>query len=413
MSGETLRFLHASDLHLERSPAGLTEVPDQLRELLVEAPLQAAGRVFESAIVEDVDFVLLAGDVIDPQTAGPRAVAFLLEQLALLHEQRIPVYWAAGRVDAPERWPQELCLPDTVKLLPQGQLQELTHRRHDQPVASIFGMSSPDGGSPDLSEFRIEPTNRFTIALAYGHADASSLAAHKHIDYWALGSAHQAKTLFQSPQTACYPGSPQGRTPAENGVHGCLLVQTDRQRKVQTKFLPTDAIRWHSESLALPENTHRNDLQRHLRGRMQRIAAEANGVAVLVEWKIQTDGGLGSQLRAGLDRELADWMRTEFGRAQPAIWTTDVTVETAAALPEEAYEEDTILGDFLRAVREHQQDEKPALNLAAYLPEQGRNRTLAAILDSADQSSRGELLAEAALLGAELLRGEEILPAGA
>jgi DNA repair exonuclease SbcCD nuclease subunit len=303
-------------------------------------------------------------------------------------------------------------LPETVKLLSKGAIQELTHRRNDQPVAAIFGTSSPDGGTLDLSEFRVEPSNRFTIALAYGRADASSLAAHKQIDYWALGGVHQTKTLFQSPQTACYPGSPQGRTRDETGVHGCLLVQADRQRKVQAKFIPTDAIRWQSEVLALPENTHRNDLQRHLRGRMQRIGAEANGVAVLVDWRIQTDGMLGSQLRSGLDRELADWMRTEFGRAQPAVWTTEVKVETAAALPEEAFEEDTILGDFLRAVREHQQDEKLPLNLAAYLPEQGRNRTLAAILDSADHSTRGELLAEAAVLGAELLRGEEVLPAG-
>jgi len=84
MAGEFCKFLQASDLHLEQPLYGLTEVPDHLRELLLEAPLQAAARVFETAILEDVDFVILAGDVINPHTAGPHAMAFLLDQFEQL-----------------------------------------------------------------------------------------------------------------------------------------------------------------------------------------------------------------------------------------------------------------------------------------------------------------------------------------
>ncbi|MCH5372815.1 MAG: DNA repair exonuclease [Planctomycetes bacterium] len=409
MSGESIAFIHASDFHLEQPPYGLTDVPDHLRQTLVDAPLQAAARVFETAILEDVDFVLLCGDVLDPQTAGPRAMAFLLDQFELLHEQRIPVFWAAGRVDAADRWPDESTWPENVQVFPRGQLKQCIFRRNDHPVATIIGISSSEEDGVDAGDFRIEPTDRFTVAVAYGPAEASSLAGHKQIDYWALGGLHQTKTLFQSPQTACYSGSPQGRSLQELAPHGCLLGRVERGRTAQMKFVPTDSVRWSRESIALPESTHRNDLQRHLRSRMQRIASEASGCSMMVGWEIQTEGSLASQLRGGLDRELVDWLRTEFGRAQPVVWTTEMSVKSSAEVPEESYEEDTILGDFLRAVREHQRNEVMPLDFAAYLPDRGRNRTWAALLDTGEQVSRPALLEEAAALGADLLRGEEVL----
>jgi DNA repair protein SbcD/Mre11 len=409
MSGESVAFIHASDLHLEQPSYGLTEIPDHLRQILAESPLQAAARVFETAILEGVDFVLLSGDVVDPQIAGARSLAFLLEQFELLREQRIAVYWIGGQIDGPDRWPEDLVLPNNVQRFPRGQVKQCLFRRNDHPIASIIGVSSGDDAVVDASVFRVEPSDRFTVAMAYGRAEASALAAYKQIDYWALGGRHQTKTLFQSPQTALYPGSPQGRSLREPGIHGCTLGRVERGRTAQTKFLCTDTLRWCCEAIEMAESTHRNDLQRHLRGRMQRIAGEANGCSILIAWEIKTDGALASLLRGGLDRELLDWLRTEFGRAQPVVWTTDLTVKTASEVPAESYEEDTILGDFLRAVRLHRQDERMPLDLATYLPHRGKNRTLAAVFETGEDVSRQGLLEEAAALGADLLRGEDVL----
>ena len=55
MAQPTLRLVHASDFHLELPLYGLAEVPDHLRDLLIEAPYQAAEQVFETALAEDVD----------------------------------------------------------------------------------------------------------------------------------------------------------------------------------------------------------------------------------------------------------------------------------------------------------------------------------------------------------------------
>lgn len=410
MAGEFCRFLQTSDLHLEQPLYGLTEVPDHLRELLLDAPLQAAARVFETAILEDVDFVILAGDVVNPQTAGPGAMSFLLDQLEQLRDHKIAVYWCGGKEDPPEAWPEAVALPDNVHVFPKGKIKQLVHRRGEEPLASVIGVSSPADGLVPIGDFRIEPANLFTLAVAWGQTDAVSAGAHKQIDYWALGGQHESKTLFQGQQTAHYAGSPQGRCPDEAGVHGCTLVQVDHGRKVRTKFIATEVIRWRAESLTLAEGANRNDLQRQLRGAMQRIASEAGGAYVLVSWDVQGCETLVRQLRKGdLSRELVDWLRTEFGRAKPAVWTTTLTAPASATIPRELYEEDTILGDFLRAIREHEESPARTLNLATFLPDLGKHRALASALQAVDRDERGVLLHEAAVLGLDLLSGEESL----
>ena len=62
---EAIKFIHASDLHLDQSIRGLSELPKHLVEVLANAPYTAATRIFDLAISERVDFVLLAGDLFD------------------------------------------------------------------------------------------------------------------------------------------------------------------------------------------------------------------------------------------------------------------------------------------------------------------------------------------------------------
>ena len=101
---QPLRLVHASDLHLERPLYGLAEIPDHLRELLIEAPYHAAEQVFETALAEDVDAVVLAGDVLHVDRAGPPAIVLLLDQFARLGERNIPIYWAGGMVHVYETY---------------------------------------------------------------------------------------------------------------------------------------------------------------------------------------------------------------------------------------------------------------------------------------------------------------------
>src|SRR6185295_1398767 len=150
------RFIHASDLHLERPPGGLSDVPDHLRLALVEAPYRAAERAFDAAIKERVDFVALAGDVIDPTVAGPRGLVFLAEQFRKLADKSIIVYWAGGRGDDFDRWVERWSVPDNVVRFPTGRVQRIVHRRDGEPVAQILGTSSQQRKPIRLGEFRTD-----------------------------------------------------------------------------------------------------------------------------------------------------------------------------------------------------------------------------------------------------------------
>ncbi len=90
MPNGTLRLIQASDFHLECPLHGVAEVPDHLRGLLLDAPFTAAEQVFETAVTERVDLVALAGGIVDPRRADPRAVVFLERQFRRLAEHEIP-----------------------------------------------------------------------------------------------------------------------------------------------------------------------------------------------------------------------------------------------------------------------------------------------------------------------------------
>ena len=190
----SFRFLHASDFHLERPPSGLAEVPDHLGELLIDSPYRAAANVFDAALAQEVDFVVLSGDLVAPERSGPRAILFLREQFARLAERNIDIYWAGGGVDRIGKWPAAIRWPSNVHLCNDERPQRFTVHRRGLPLCEIVGQSLPPSGEIDIDEFDRALSNtahqRFVVGLAHGDFDDARLRL-RHIDYWALGGDHE------------------------------------------------------------------------------------------------------------------------------------------------------------------------------------------------------------------------------
>ncbi len=185
------RFIHASDLHLDRPLRGLTEVPEQLRAALTDAPYRAAERVFDAALKEQVDFVVLAGDLIDEALAGPRGVVFLREQFRRLAERGVRVYWALGRADREVENSDHWHKVEGLTRIAGERVELHLHARDGQPLAQILGTSTQQRKKIRLADFQVESGGLFTIAVAHGAADAESLMRHA-VDYWALGASISA-----------------------------------------------------------------------------------------------------------------------------------------------------------------------------------------------------------------------------
>jgi hypothetical protein len=167
--------------------------------------------------------------------------------------------------------------------------------------------------------------------------------------------------------------------------------------------------------LVIDPGTTRNELESRLRQRMAAAIGGAPGTDLLVSWTIAGSGPLASQLRRGtLAADLLGLLRKEFGHGSPAAWSTSLEIEPGAVLNPEWYEQKTIRGDFLRAVRQYQTDPAQRLGLeplvgkpgATGLASAAAGETAAAAVVS-DPAVRERVLCEAALLGVDLLSGEE------
>ncbi len=407
MAGHSFRFVHASDFHLEEAISSLTEVPDHLRSVLTDAPFQAATNVFEAAISERAEFLLLSGDLIQPELAGPGAIGFLIEQFERLAERDIAVYWATGHVDSDDRWPARVAFPENVHVFSEDRVEDLSHFRHDRPIATIRGRSGAGSLRHSGGDFRGEVDGPFQVGVAYGEIDSNSLAQ-ANMDYWALGGVHQHKVVLSDVGRAEYAGSPQGRTKTETGLHGCVVGHVNEEGQLRTQLMPTDVVRWLSSTVAAGDVESRDALRRVLRTRMQEIASAATQLPTLVSWSIESDVHTPVH-HSRLSEELKGWLREQFGYGNPASWTVRVDVQPPATCPEQWFEEDSILGDFLRAVHQQRSNSKETMDLSPYASSSLAGGELAAAVRVSNPAARARLLAEASLLGADLLRGDAAL----
>ncbi|HEX3600519.1 MAG TPA: metallophosphoesterase [Lacipirellulaceae bacterium] len=399
---QPLRLVHASDLHLELPIYGLSEVPDHLRELLIDAPYHAAEQVFETALAEDADAVLLAGDVLNVDRAGPPAIVLLLDQFARLAERKIPVYWAGGAVDPPDSWPRSVALPPNVHVFPIGRVESLDLTRAGETIARIQGTSCPEGGTVDARGFHRDAHGLFTVGVAYGTNDSAGHEGDR-VHYMALGGRHLQQTVDEQPGIAHFCGSPQGRGPKETGPHGCTVVTVDETARAKTKFVATDSVRWIEQSLEVTATTKQEQLHDRLVERLEKLQAQHPGVELFVRWNIRGTGPLVNRLRPNsLADELLVDLRRRFGQRSPVAWSASITCESALSVPAEWYDQETCLGDFLRVVRDFELHETP-FDLRPFLPSNVRDEFLESIAHLDSKEANKELLSRASKLGIDLL----------
>lgn len=173
-------------------------------------------------------------------------------------------------------------------------------------------------------------------------------------------------------------------------------------------MIPTDTVRWLNERIPIDETTSRDDLEVRLRERMHAILEASPTISQLLSWTVSGRGPLIVQLRRGrLAADLLQWLRSDYGYRTPAAWSVSLETEVSETLPPEWYEQETIRGDFLRAVRQLQMNSDEPLGLEQYVAESHLAGTLAGAIAFAGKAARDRALREAAVLGVDLLSGED------
>ena len=133
------RFVHTADIHLDSPLRSLAMRDPELAALIGDATRQGLVGIVDLCLEEQVDALVIAGDLYDGDQTSMKTARFLAEQMKRLHEAGIIVFKVRGNHDALSKITQELVLPPSLKLF--GGRGEIVELRLNGLDVAIHGLS--------------------------------------------------------------------------------------------------------------------------------------------------------------------------------------------------------------------------------------------------------------------------------
>lgn len=274
-------FLHAADIHLDRSLNGLRPRDDVDFQL---APRLAFANLVDEAIDTESAFLLLAGDIYDGAWKDSGTGLFFNRQMGRLREAGIRVYVIYGNHDAQSAMPKTLHPPDNVRVFANHTPETF---QLDEFKVALHGQSFPDPDTRDnLAAGYPAPKPGFlNIGLLhtalegmpphapYAPCSLAQLCAFGY-DYWALGHVHGHQVLAQDPWVV-FPGNLQGLHVNEPGRRGAVRVSVKDGRIVGVEQVFVDVLRWGKVEVNLDGVTDQPEAWRRLSQTLQEAARAA------------------------------------------------------------------------------------------------------------------------------------------
>ncbi len=357
-----IKFLHTADLHLGAKFVGLggrgKEQRLRLREVMQD--------ITALALREQVDMVLLAGDMFDNNTPSRESIQVFQESLFKLAGARIPTLLIGGTHDP--------CLEQGVlaQLARQspGQFilfgpENRTWNHPGKPV-TVQGVSllAADHPRRPLANLRRTPGPEWQIGMAHASLEVGSGSEREaaftsadvgetQLDYLALGHWHRLRDCSAGETVCWYSGSPE-MIALDEGERGSVLIvslEEGKQAEVQAKsvgrrFLVKLSVDGQAEDKIL---------------RQARALADPDAVLDLT-----LTGIFPPQDLPDLD-SLRQQMESDFFfvRLHSAVFA-EISPEQLSAYPE-----NTVLGRFIRLVQERKEQadlkQQPELDQALQL----------------------------------------------
>lgn len=249
-----MKFIHTADLHLASPFQGLTKMPSQLWQRVYDSTFAAFRQIVDAAIEEEVDFVIIAGDIYDGERKSIAAVNFLADQLRRLATRQIPVFLSYGNHDFQRVTADNQHLPANTHVFGnQVSTAELTLADGERVAVTGFSYGQRWIDVDMARSYPVKTAVDWQIGMLHGAPYQAGAANHyapftvaelerKRYDYWALGHIHKHQQLAEQPPIV-YSGNPQGRHKNEGGVHGYYLVHSQGSRLVP-EFKPVAGITW-------------------------------------------------------------------------------------------------------------------------------------------------------------------------
>jgi exonuclease SbcD len=343
-----ITFIHAADLHLDSPMTGLSHLPQKIFERIKESTFAALKNLTDAAIEQQVDFVILAGDLFDEEDRSVRAQTRLRKEMLRLKEHQIEVYIVYGNHDHLNGSWIHLDMPENVHIFKDE--VEIKIFRKENTSVHLYGFSYPVRHVTEnmTEDYKKMEGADFDIGILHGHSDGASehgryapfqvkeLVA-KKFDYWALGHIHKRQLLHELPYIV-YPGNIQGRNKKETSSKGCYLVSmTEEETKLE--FIETYDVLWEEMSIDALEIHSFQELYLQCLQEVEKIRLFRKGI--LLTLTLKNVSLTGQELTAVLNGELLKTLQEEEGEEEGFVWITALEAEQGFKWEREQLEEES------------------------------------------------------------------------
>ena len=330
----TFRFIHCSDLHIDSPFKGFSAIHPGWAERLRDAPLQSFLNIVDLAVREQVDAVIIAGDVFDGEDKSLQAQFKFRRGLQTLSEHRIPSFIAHGNHDPLNSWSTTLKWPEGVTVFPGSGVHSVPVVKEGQTLAHIYGTSFPERDVFDnlAQQFERQQDSGFAVAVLHanvgGHPDHDPYApcavddlVARGMDYWALGHIHTRAVVREGHPAIVYCGNSQGRHFKESGPRGCCLVTLNEGASPDVRFLATDTLRFVESAADLSSCATLDAVVEEIVRQCQTLLDQAEGRSLVVRQTLTGRTDVHALLRKGGTLEsLRDEVLQSFSDRRSGLW---------------------------------------------------------------------------------------------
>ena len=356
-----VRFVHAADLHLDAAFGGVDASDERVASALVRSTVEALGRVVDTCIEREADFLVIAGDLYNAADRSLRAELAFQRAMRRLADAGIGAYVVHGNHDPADGWSAGLELPPSVVVFPHREVERHEVLRDGAVVCAVYGRSYPTRIVTDnlATEYVRGPSDPLAVAVL--HANVGQRPGWDNyapcsvddlrtagMDYWALGHVHAPGPISERPPIV-YSGSTQGLDPTEEGPRGCYLVELDAAG-ARLEFVETASVLWRRLAVDVSDVTNLDGARQAVADACAAARGDAGGRPVVVRIELAGRSVVHGELaRPGLLADLAADVRQHELESDPWIWVDRVSDATRPVVDlDQLTAEEGLHGDLVR-----------------------------------------------------------------
>jgi DNA repair exonuclease SbcCD nuclease subunit len=372
-------LLHAADLHLDSPLVGLERYEGAPVRELRSATRRAFSALIDLCIEEQVQLLLVAGDLYDGDWRDYSTGLFFATELARLAHVGTRVVWIRGNHDAQSKITRHLalgvhCVELSAHKPETHVLEQLGIAVHGQGFATpavtedlAAGYPAPIPGLFNIGLLHTALSGRPGHA-PYAPCDVQALVARGY-DYWALGHVHQREVIQRDPWIV-FPGNLQARHVRESGAKGATLIRLCDGAVESVEHRVLDVVRFGQLKVDVSDASSASDVAELCRLSLERELVRAEGRLLCTRLHVVGRG----QVHRELARE-PERARAEIIARAAELALGDVWIESTRFLVEPAFDlaalekRDDAVGSLLRSLARIASDPSEQRELAALLGE--------------------------------------------